>query len=66
MTLFVWVTLIAGKMFKSAELPWIITFLQMFYNDKPVDWLLDCLIYTRACTGDKDAVTINYSLILSI
>lgn len=36
-------------MFKSAELPWLITFFQMFYNDKPVDWLLEHLIYTKVC-----------------
>ncbi|XP_055916240.1 alpha-1,3-mannosyl-glycoprotein 4-beta-N-acetylglucosaminyltransferase B [Eupeodes corollae] len=43
-----------GKMFKSAELPWLITFFQMFYNDKPVDWLLDHLIDTKVCNWDKD------------
>lgn len=44
-------------MFKSAELPWLITFFQMFYNDKPVDWLLDHLIYTKVCNWDKDMVS---------
>lgn len=43
-------------MFKSAELPWLITFFQMFYNDKPVDWLLDNLIYTKVYNWDKDMV----------
>ncbi|KAL7043061.1 hypothetical protein ACKWTF_001377 [Chironomus riparius] len=43
-----------GKMFKSAELPYLITFFQMFYNDKPVDWLLDHLISTKVCNWDKD------------
>lgn len=43
-----------GKMFKSAELPWLITFFQMFYNDKPVDWLLDHLIDTKVCNWEKD------------
>lgn len=42
-----------GKMFKSAELPWLITFFQMFYNDKPVDWLLDHLLYTKVCNYEK-------------
>ncbi|XP_044753769.1 alpha-1,3-mannosyl-glycoprotein 4-beta-N-acetylglucosaminyltransferase B [Coccinella septempunctata] len=42
-----------GKMFKSAELPWLIQFFQMFYNDKPVDWLLYSLIYTKLCNIDK-------------
>lgn len=44
-----------GKMFKSAELPWLITFFQMFYNDKPVDWLLEHLIDTKVCNWEKDA-----------
>lgn len=45
-------------MFKSAELPWLIQFFQMFYNDKPVDWLLGDLIYTKVCNGDKNYVRI--------
>ncbi|XP_055379355.1 alpha-1,3-mannosyl-glycoprotein 4-beta-N-acetylglucosaminyltransferase B isoform X2 [Condylostylus longicornis] len=43
-----------GKMFKSAELHWLITFFQMFYNDKPVDWLLESLIDTKVCNVEKD------------
>ncbi|KAG5888681.1 hypothetical protein JTB14_022265 [Gonioctena quinquepunctata] len=43
-----------GKMFKSAELPWLIEFFQMFFNDKPVDWLLDYLITTKICNWDKN------------
>lgn len=44
-------------MFKSAELPWLITFFQMFYNDKPVDWLLDHLLYTKVCNYEKNNVS---------
>lgn len=44
-------------MFKSAELPWLIQFFQMFYNDKPVDWLLDHLISTKICNWDKNNVS---------
>jgi hypothetical protein len=51
----------AGKMFKSAELPWLITFFQMFYNDKPVDWLLEHLIYTKVCNWEKDLVSVLIS-----
>ncbi|KAK7864644.1 hypothetical protein R5R35_012416 [Gryllus longicercus] len=43
-----------GKMFKCVELPWLIQFFLMFYNDKPVDWLLDHLISTKICNLDKD------------
>lgn len=51
---------LTGKMFKSAELPWLITFFQMFYNDKPVDWLLEHLIYTKVCNWEKDMVSCIY------
>nr|XP_014100548.1 alpha-1,3-mannosyl-glycoprotein 4-beta-N-acetylglucosaminyltransferase A isoform X1 [Bactrocera oleae] len=43
-----------GKMFKSAELPYLITYFQMFYNDKPVDWLLHYFIESKVCRSDKD------------
>merc|ERR1711893_578481 len=36
-----------GKMFKSVELPWLVNFFLMFYNDKPVDWLLENLIQKK-------------------
>lgn len=43
-----------GKMFKSVELPWLVQFFLMFYNDKPVDWLLENLIQTKVCKLDQD------------
>ncbi|XP_072396466.1 alpha-1,3-mannosyl-glycoprotein 4-beta-N-acetylglucosaminyltransferase B isoform X1 [Diabrotica undecimpunctata] len=43
-----------GKLFKTAELPWLINFFQMFFNDKPVDWLLDYLITTKICNWEKN------------
>ncbi|XP_066909573.1 alpha-1,3-mannosyl-glycoprotein 4-beta-N-acetylglucosaminyltransferase B isoform X2 [Halyomorpha halys] len=43
-----------GKMFRCVELPWLIQFFFMFYNDKPVDWLLDHLIHTKSCNLEKD------------
>lgn len=51
------IAIFAGKMFKSVDLPWLITFFQMFYNDKPVDWLLGHLIDTKVCNWEKDAVS---------
>jgi alpha-1,3-mannosylglycoprotein beta-1,4-N-acetylglucosaminyltransferase A/B len=48
---------VAGKMFKCVELPWLVQFFLMFYNDKPVDWLLDHLIHTKICSLDKDSVS---------
>lgn len=47
----------AGKMFKCVELPYLVQFFIMFYNDKPVDWLLDYLTQTKICNLDKDAVS---------
>lgn len=44
-------------MFKSAELPYLITFFQMFFNDKPIDWLLEYFINTRVCNWEKDVVS---------
>lgn len=33
-------------MFKTTKLPWLIMFFAMFYNDQPVDWLLEHFIDT--------------------
>ncbi|XP_035773399.1 alpha-1,3-mannosyl-glycoprotein 4-beta-N-acetylglucosaminyltransferase A-like [Anopheles albimanus] len=38
-----------GKMFKSADLPWLISFFQMFYSDQPVDWLLSYVLNIKTC-----------------
>jgi hypothetical protein len=48
-------------MFKCVELPWLVQFFLMFYNDKPVDWLLDHMIHTKICSLDKDSVSIVQS-----
>lgn len=45
-------------MFKSAELPFLVQFFHMFYNDKPVDWLLDHLIQTKICNWEKNSVSV--------
>lgn len=39
----------------------------MFYKDKPIDWLLDHLLWVKICNPEKDAVsTIIYLRILNI
>lgn len=43
-----------GKLFKSTDLPFIIEFFLMFHKDKPVDWLLDHLLYVKVCNPEKD------------
>ncbi|XP_041360411.1 alpha-1,3-mannosyl-glycoprotein 4-beta-N-acetylglucosaminyltransferase B-like [Gigantopelta aegis] len=43
-----------GKMFKSADLPYVVEFFLMFYADKPIDWLLDHLLMVKVCNPEKD------------
>ena len=43
-----------GKMFKSSDLPKLIQFFLMFYNDKPGDWLMDSIIQTMVCEPDQE------------
>ncbi|NWU44633.1 MGT4B acetylglucosaminyltransferase, partial [Hylia prasina] len=44
-----------GKLFKSEDLPFIVDFFLMFYKDKPIDWLIDHLLWVKACNPEKDA-----------
>jgi len=44
-----------GKMFRSADLPWLVQFFIMFYNDQPVDWLLENILRSKVCKLDQDA-----------
>lgn len=48
--------MISGKLFKCVELPLLIQFLIMFYNDKPVDWLVDDLLATKVCSSEINPV----------
>ncbi|KAK7097964.1 hypothetical protein V1264_004865 [Littorina saxatilis] len=41
-------------MFKSADLPFVVEFFLMFYADKPIDWLLDHLLWVKVCNPEKD------------
>jgi len=36
-----------------------VEFILMFYRDKPVDWLLDHLLYVKVCNPEKDSVCIT-------
>ncbi|XP_057204834.1 alpha-1,3-mannosyl-glycoprotein 4-beta-N-acetylglucosaminyltransferase B isoform X3 [Triplophysa rosa] len=47
--------LVSGKMFKSLDLPLIVEFILMFYKDKPIDWLLDHIMWVKVCNPEKDA-----------
>lgn len=46
-----------GKMFKSLDLSLIVEFILMFYRDKPIDWLLDHILWVKVCNPEKDAVS---------
>ncbi|KAK3719834.1 hypothetical protein RRG08_040136 [Elysia crispata] len=43
-----------GKMFKSTDVPIIVEFFLMFHADKPIDWLLDHLLWVKVCNPEKD------------
>ncbi|XP_075357146.1 alpha-1,3-mannosyl-glycoprotein 4-beta-N-acetylglucosaminyltransferase-like protein MGAT4D isoform X1 [Mycteria americana] len=45
-----------GKLFKSEDLPLIVEFFLMFYKDKPIDWLIDHLVWVKVCNPEKDAI----------
>lgn len=49
---------LTGKMFKSLDLSLIVEFMLMFYKDKPIDWLLDHIMWVKVCNPEKDAVSI--------
>ncbi|XP_070959645.1 alpha-1,3-mannosyl-glycoprotein 4-beta-N-acetylglucosaminyltransferase B-like isoform X1 [Oncorhynchus clarkii lewisi] len=48
-----------GKMFRASDLPMIAEFFLMFYKDKPIDWLLDHILWVKACNPEKDAKDCN-------
>ena len=48
---------ILGKLFKSSDIPQIVEFFLMFHKDKPIDWLLDHLLYVKVCNPEKDNVS---------
>uniref|UniRef100_A0A7N9ARX5 Alpha-1,3-mannosyl-glycoprotein 4-beta-N-acetylglucosaminyltransferase B n=1 Tax=Mastacembelus armatus TaxID=205130 RepID=A0A7N9ARX5_9TELE len=48
-----------GKMFKSMDLSLIVEFMLMFYKDKPIDWLLDHIMWVKVCNPEKDAVSFS-------
>lgn len=46
-------------MFKSLDLSLIVEFMLMFYKDKPIDWLLDHIMWVKVCNPEKDAVRLS-------
>ncbi|KAI3352159.1 hypothetical protein L3Q82_020970 [Scortum barcoo] len=48
-----------GKMFRTRDLPMIAEFFLMFHRDKPIDWLLDHILWVKVCNPEKDAKDCN-------
>ncbi|XP_063971622.1 alpha-1,3-mannosyl-glycoprotein 4-beta-N-acetylglucosaminyltransferase B-like, partial [Lytechinus pictus] len=42
------------KLFKSSDLNLVAEFFLMFHMDKPIDWLLDHILYVKVCNPEKD------------
>lgn len=43
-----------GKLFRIKDLHILIQFFLIFFNDKPVDWLLKDIISTKSCSPEQD------------
>uniref|UniRef100_UPI0037E713CA alpha-1,3-mannosyl-glycoprotein 4-beta-N-acetylglucosaminyltransferase A isoform X2 n=1 Tax=Semicossyphus pulcher TaxID=241346 RepID=UPI0037E713CA len=48
-----------GKMFRTRDLPMIAEFFLMFHRDKPIDWLLDHILWVKVCSPEKDVKNCN-------
>lgn len=48
------------KFFRSADLIHFIKYVQLFYNNMPIDWLLESYLADRVCTIEKTSVSIIY------
>lgn len=48
-----------GKMFRAPDLSLIVEFIFMFYKEKPIDWLLDHILWVKVCNPEKDAKHCN-------
>ncbi|XP_078078506.1 alpha-1,3-mannosyl-glycoprotein 4-beta-N-acetylglucosaminyltransferase A isoform X2 [Mustelus asterias] len=44
-----------GKMFQAPDLNLIVEFILMFHKEKPIDWLLDHILWVKVCNPEKDA-----------
>lgn len=55
-----------GKMFQSPDITLIVEFIFMFYKEKPIDWLLDHILWVKVCNPEKDAVSFFFYLFFII
>lgn len=44
-------------MFRTRDLPMIAEFFLMFHRDKPIDWLLDHILWVKVCNPERDDVS---------
>ncbi|XP_030638641.1 alpha-1,3-mannosyl-glycoprotein 4-beta-N-acetylglucosaminyltransferase B [Chanos chanos] len=44
-----------GKLFRASDLPMVVEFFLMFHKDKPIDWLLDHILWVKVCNPERDA-----------
>ncbi|KAJ8736758.1 hypothetical protein PYW07_000029 [Mythimna separata] len=42
-----------GKLFRSADLIHFVTYVQLFYTNMPIDWLLESYLADKTCTIEK-------------
>lgn len=57
---------VAGKMFQAPDLNLIVEFIFMFYKEKPIDWLLDHILWVKVCNPEKDAVCTLITAVLDL
>lgn len=50
-------TRLTGKLFRSSDLSMVVEFFLMFHKDKPVDWLMDHILWVKVCNPEKDQVS---------
>ncbi|XP_062379998.1 alpha-1,3-mannosyl-glycoprotein 4-beta-N-acetylglucosaminyltransferase B-like [Sardina pilchardus] len=48
-----------GKLFRASDLPMIVEFFLMFHKDKPIDWLLDHILWVKVCNPEKSTADCN-------
>ena len=48
---------LTGKLFRSSDLSMVVEFFLMFHKDKPVDWLMDHILWVKVCNPEKDTVS---------
>lgn len=55
--------LFSGKLFRTSDLATLVEFILLFYKDKPVDWLLDHILWVKVCNPEKDTVSGYFNII---